>query len=55
MKTYIISLFLFLPIIIYGQNSHEIFMSITDTVIIKKDYPYATKVNVKINVPLHKI
>ena len=55
MKAYIISLFLFIPVIIFGQNTHEINLTITDTVItVKKSTKrnkYAAKVNVKINVP----
>ena len=50
MKKTTILLFLFIPVIIYCQNTHEINFRITDTVIIKKNYPYATKVNVEINV-----
>jgi len=55
MKSYIISLFLFIPVIIFGQNTHEINLTITDTVITVKEGTrrnrYAAKVNVEINVP----
>ena len=47
----IIIVLLFIPIIIFGQNSHEVYLTITDTVIIKNNYPYATKVNLEINAP----
>ena len=51
MKKTTILLCLFLPAIIYCQNTHEINFRITDTVIIKKNYPYATKVNLEVSVP----
>ena len=55
MKTYIISLFLFLSATVWGQNAFEINLSITDSVLIlkenRKNNQYAVKVNVEINVP----
>ena len=54
-KAWIILLFLFIPVIIFGQNTHEINLTITDTIIfVKKSTKrnrYAAKVNVEINVP----
>jgi len=51
MKKTTLLLFLLVPIIIYCQNTHEINFKITDSVVIKKDYPYATKINLEINIP----
>jgi hypothetical protein len=51
MKKISIFLFLFLPAINYGQNTYTIIFKITDSVVLKKNYPYATKVNLEINVP----
>ena len=50
MKKMIISLLL-LPVILYCQNAYDLNLIITDSVIVKKNYPYATKVNVEINTP----
>ena len=55
MKKIIVFLLLFVPTVICGQDTFEINLSITDTVIVaKKDrrgFRYAAKVNVEINVP----
>jgi len=51
MKKPFLLIFLLLPAIIYSQNSYEFFFRITDSVIVKKDYPYATKINLEISVP----
>ena len=54
-KVWIISFFLFIPVIIFGQNTHEINLTITDTIIFVKESTkrnrYAAKVNVEINIP----
>jgi len=42
--------FIFTTIAVSSQNTHEINFIITDTLVIGKNYPYATKVNVEINV-----
>ena len=34
----------------YCQNTHDIIFRITDSVVIKKSYPYATKINLEISV-----
>ncbi|MDR2972275.1 MAG: hypothetical protein LBU83_10155 [Bacteroidales bacterium] len=51
MKKIFLFLFLLVPAIIYCQNTHEIHFKITDSVVVKKEYPYATKINLEINVP----
>ena len=58
-KRLILLLFLFIHIFIYGQNSHEVYLTITDTVVTLKEnintkrnrISYAAKVNIEINVP----
>ena len=51
MKKFILLISFFTPIILYCQNTHDISFRITDSVVIKKNYPYATKINLKISVP----
>ena len=50
MKINIILLLLFMSITILGQNTFDINLKITDTIIVKKKYPYATKINVEIDI-----
>jgi len=51
MKKIVLLVLLATPAIMYCQNTHEISFRITDSVIVKKDYPYATKINLEISVP----
>jgi hypothetical protein len=48
MKKIILLIIMFIPAIFYCQNTHEIIFRITDPVVIKKEYPNATKVNAEI-------
>ena len=59
-KTLLLIIALFFSIYGFAQNSllffvkdkpHEIKLTIIDTVIVKRDYPFATKINAQINVP----
>jgi len=50
MKKIIILLLLFTSATVYSQQTHEINFRIIDSVVIKKEYPYATKINLEINV-----
>lgn len=49
-----VSLFLFFLLIfpthLFAQNTHEVNLRISDTSIVGKNYPYATKVNLEINI-----
>jgi len=49
MKKKIFIIFFCVPLIIFCQNPYIIDLKITDTLVIKKKYPYATKVNIEIN------
>ena len=55
MRAIIISLLLFIPVTVWGQNAYEVNLSITDTLITVKESTrknrYAAKVNVEINIP----
>ena len=50
MKKATILLFLLIPVIIFCQNTHNINFKIIDSVVVKKRYPYATKVNLEVSV-----
>jgi len=51
MRKTILLIFLLHFTILYCQNTQDIFFKITDSVIKKRDYPYATKINLEISVP----
>jgi len=51
MKKQILLIFFCVPFVIFCQSPFEIDFKITDTLLIKKNYPYATKINVEIIFP----
>ena len=50
MKKIIFLILILTPAIIYSQSKSEIIFRITDSVVVKKSYPYATKINLEISV-----
>jgi len=51
MKKIILLILILTPAIIYSQSKSEIIFKIIDSVIVKKNCPYATKINLEISVP----
>ena len=51
MKKKIFIIFFCVPIILFCQNPFRIDIKIADSLVVKKKYPSATKINVEINFP----